>query len=404
MRALTALATIAVLTATPSLASAQFLADLKPTYLSWSSGFSPGGRVTLKSTIKNIGAWPSSSTTSGYYLSANSAISTGDLLLSSFSTPGIGIGGSYDHTVTITVPHNVGAGTCYIGVFADHGDKLGELSNSNNTLAGKTTCYGKPNLLITNISSSTKIAQRGGTVVLQASIANHGGVAAGAFEVGYYLSTNSTISTGDRLLATNGSAGLSAGRYYGRSTNVVIPMDAPLGTNMWLGAYADRNGQISEILETDNGLGINIRVYAQGSFTQYGKACPGRAGTSTHSATNPQGGPYIDTTTTYRLTNGVHNFAAVFMLGFSKTQWGPITLPFALDGIGAPGCMLHISPDILLSIGTDANGSGSLALKHPNDVRLVGASVFSQFASIEFGFNSLGLTYSNGLESKFGIL
>lgn len=404
MRPLTILTTLAALAASPSAAEAQFLADLVPTYLKWSAGFAPGGRVTLDSTIKNAGVWPSSSCSSGYYLSTDSTITTGDMLLASFTTPGIGIQGSTKHQTTITVPQNVGAGTCYIGVFADHNNALGEVSNTNNTLAGKTTCYGMPNLYVSNISVSTKWIERGRTVVMTSTHANSGGVTSGACSVGYYLSSNSTISTGDRLLTTKALGALSSGRSSGWSTNLVIPMDAAIGVDCWLGAYVDYAGQVSEISEADNGAGVQVRCYAQGLFSSFGKACPGRAGTSAHTATNSNGGPYINTTTSYKLTNGPRNFVSVFMLGASRDSWNSIPLPFALDVIGAPNCFLNVTPDILLSIGTNAAGDGQIDLKHPNEARFIGTSYYTQFANVEFGFNALGLTYSNGVQTMLGVL
>lgn len=392
-----------VLVALATPAEAQFLADLKPTYLKWSAGFVPGGKVRLDSTIKNVGLWGSSACTSGYYLSRDSSITSGDRLLYSFTTPKLAINASAKHNVTITVPRNVSAGTCYIGVFADRQNKLGELSNSNNTLSGKTTCYGKANLRITKLTSLSTRVPRGGRVSISTTIENDGGVNAGAYRLGFYLSTNSIISTGDTLLSSNSPSGLSAGKSFGLGLTVTIPTNARLG-DCWLGVYADDTGKISEVVETDNWRSLKSRCYVPGSFRSYGSGCPGRSGSSRHTVVNKSGAPYIGTTTEFRIENGPRNFVSLLLLGFSDKNWGVFTLPLPLDSLGAKGCRLLVSPDVILAVGTNAQGFGSASLPHPNDPKLVGLKFYTQFSNVELGFNPLDLTFSGAVASQLGQL
>ena len=89
------------------------------------------------------------------------------------------------------------------------------------------------------------------------------------------------------------------------------------------------------------------------------------------------------------------NSSAIFILGTTK-------LNISLAGIGAPTCTLLSSLDLLLVVPTGANGAATLALPIPNDMRLVGATFFNQFAVIDAGANSLGIAFSNGGKGIIG--
>ncbi len=49
--------------------------------------------------------------------------------------------------------------------------------------------------------------------------------------------------------------------------------------------------------------------------------------------------------------------AAVLLLGLSRRSWGGVPLPFALDGLGFPGCRLHTSVEVMLSASTGTVGT-----------------------------------------------
>lgn len=99
---------------------------------------------------------------------------------------------------------------------------------------------------------------KGQTVQLELSAENNGANTQTA-SLGFYVSTNNLISTGDTLIGT-GSLTLSRDGVHTFKVNVVIPNNLVSGTNYWLGAVIDRTGAITEFSESNNATYIPIRV------------------------------------------------------------------------------------------------------------------------------------------------
>lgn len=76
---------------------------------------------------------------------------------------------------------------------------------------------------------------------------------------GYYLSTNSTISTGDRLLATH-TFGLGRADVLTYKRGVAIPTDLTSGVTYYLGVIIDDNSSVSEVDEVNNASYHIIRI------------------------------------------------------------------------------------------------------------------------------------------------
>ena len=91
------------------------------------------------------------------------------------------------------------------------------------------------------------------------------------------------------------------------------------------------------------------------------------------------------------------------LLGFRRTSPFPIDLTAA----GAPGCWLNTSPDIINVVPVLATipSRYSIALWSmplPNDPKISGAKINSQFIDIDKAANKLGMVFSNGLEVTVG--
>ncbi len=91
----------------------------------------------------------------------------------------------------------------------------------------------------------------GGTIQLSASVVNQGALSAGAFRLGFYFSSNSTISTADVLFATCNASGLVPGGSFVCSGPVTIPSSLPPGV-YFVGVIADDQGAIAESNKTNN--------------------------------------------------------------------------------------------------------------------------------------------------------
>lgn len=101
---------------------------------------------------------------------------------------------------------------------------------------------------------------RGDTVKVEFTYENNGKNTQSNVQVGFYISTNDTISTADQRI---GGRTLSLGRakvYSPDHHTVTIPNNLSVNTTYWLGAIVDENNNISEAVEWNNATYIPIRV------------------------------------------------------------------------------------------------------------------------------------------------
>jgi len=92
----------------------------------------------------------------------------------------------------------------------------------------------------------------------------------------------------------------------------------------------------------------------------------------------------------------------LFFLGASRSKWGALTLPLDLKVLGAPGCLLLTSTDIVLTVPTDAVGRASVPLSVPNMSSLIGKHFYGQYLIHDPGANKLNLVASPGIDATVG--
>ncbi|MBI5851131.1 MAG: hypothetical protein HZB39_08900 [Planctomycetes bacterium] len=101
---------------------------------------------------------------------------------------------------------------------------------------------------------------------------------------------------------------------------------------------------------------------------------------------------------------GVAPGAASWMAtGFSAQSWGSVTLPWALDVVGAPGCWLRVEPFVWFPCTPDGNGVPTWSITIPVATALAGLEFFNQVLVIDPGVNALGAVLSNAYRSVIGI-
>ena len=98
-----------------------------------------------------------------------------------------------------------------------------------------------------------------GTVVKPEFTFENNGRSTQSPEVGWYLSSNSTISTADTLLGTS-TPTLGRNDVYTTSKSVTLPGSLTSGAYYWLGVVVDKDDVISEINEANNATHIRIYV------------------------------------------------------------------------------------------------------------------------------------------------
>ncbi|MBK9383260.1 MAG: PKD domain-containing protein [Planctomycetes bacterium] len=89
--------------------------------------------------------------------------------------------------------------------------------------------------------------------------------------------------------------------------------------------------------------------------------------------------------------------AAFFAMGLSDVDWLGLMLPIALDPLGAPGCSVFSSHDLVLGPYGFVRGSLSLPVVVPLDGLLTAAPSFWQAYSFDPAQNALGVATSNAL-------
>ncbi len=120
-----------------------------------------------------------------------------------------------------------------------------------------------PDLIVTFLSGPSS-GQIGGQIAVQANIRNQGYISAGSFRLGFYFSTDPTITLGDVFSGyTCSFSGLSAGNSATCSGNIGVPSSLSPGT-YYLGAIVDDIGQVTESNE-----GNNARAADSGPITLY---------------------------------------------------------------------------------------------------------------------------------------
>ncbi|MEZ5989123.1 MAG: hypothetical protein R3F30_08370 [Planctomycetota bacterium] len=95
------------------------------------------------------------------------------------------------------------------------------------------------------------------------------------------------------------------------------------------------------------------------------------------------------------------NNGSVAFLGFSRTNHGPLTLPFDLTPLGAPSNWLNVSVDLVVPLPLSASGSvfaGSTTIPVPADNTLPGLHVFMQGVFVDTKASSFGLVFSEGID------
>ena len=95
------------------------------------------------------------------------------------------------------------------------------------------------------------------------------------------------------------------------------------------------------------------------------------------------------------------NGIGVLLHGASDATWLGQFLPFDLTPLGAAGCKVFASGEILLGITTDASGASTQNFTLSNQASLFGVTFFNQYA-IADSANVFGSVLSNAGKGRIG--
>ena len=198
----------------------------------------------------------------GYYLSTDSVYSIGDTYLTSAYVSSLSAGYTYDVSPSLYIPTGTAYGQYYIIAIADYESYVTETNENNNTRALRITVTA-PNVDL-RISSFTATSS---TVVASSYFyptvyeVNTGTTLAGYNYVYYYLSTDSTYSTGDTYLTYSSVSSLSGGYSTLLSPSLYIPSGTTSG-QYYIIAIADYESDVAETNENNNTRALRITVTA----------------------------------------------------------------------------------------------------------------------------------------------
>jgi len=213
-----------------------------------------------------LGEYAASSSTWGTWVAQVGFVSASSLAVSvvgngtvTSSPPGISCPGtcsaSFASGTTVTLTATPSGSSSFAGWSGDCA-AAGTASTCTLTMTSSrtvTATFSSPALpdLVAAINPIPSTGTVGGSLQLSASVVNQGAVSAGAFRLGVYFSSNTTITTLDVLFATCNVPGLAAGASFLCSGPVTIPSSLSPGV-YFVGVIADDQGAVAESNEANN--------------------------------------------------------------------------------------------------------------------------------------------------------
>ncbi|MCC6670701.1 MAG: DUF4397 domain-containing protein [Planctomycetes bacterium] len=131
------------------------------------------------------------------------------------------------------------------------------------------------------------------------------------------------------------------------------------------------------------------------SFAAEGVACG--ASRIASSVSNPELGETFE----FVLDGARPNVPGMLLVGVSSTRLGGLVLPLDLGYLGATGCTLYTSGEVMLPLTTDGAGRATYRAAAPGFLAGTRGSAYAQFIHMAQGANPFGMQLSNGLAIRF---
>jgi subtilase family serine protease len=236
------------------LTQAQAQPDLKVISLNVQDYTAPGVGIFIGDVTRNIGDTTAPETITTYYLSKDKKISKLDIKLGRRYVPALDPGVANSGTRYVMIPETVAPGQWYIIANADGGMYVTESKEGNNKKVKPITVLGVasanlPDLVVSSLTAPGSAAP-GDKITITDKTENLGPGNAFITKTAFYLSTDTTLDSGDVAIGSRYVPALDAGAYSQKNTSVVIP-DVADGT-YYIIANADDFGVLAEVDETNN--------------------------------------------------------------------------------------------------------------------------------------------------------
>jgi len=154
--------------------------------------------------------------------------------------------------------------------------------------------------------------------------------------------------------------------------------------------------QSADVNAMDDGLVRVITTQPKsdvGVSWTFGASCPSSSGFLPRIGAT--GNPVLDGSYTTTLRAAPPVTPALWILGGLRT-------PQPLTPIGATGCTLYTPLTLVLPLATDLAGTANYTVAVPFNLFFIGQTVYSQWALLDIGANTLGVTTTSGAAFKLG--
>ena len=211
---------------------------------------------TLSATVRNDGDGDSVVTTLRYYRSSDSTISTSDTQVGSDTVGILNPSDTEDESISLTSPSSSGTyyyGACVVSV-------SGESDTTNNcsdSVAAVVQSIGNYDYVVASFSVRDTVVGPGESVRLIATARNDGTGRSLSTALHYYLSTDSTITTGDTRVSSDQIPELNSGQTSRQSDSVSAP--TATGTYYYGACFSAH----PEELNTQNNCSSGVQVTVQ---------------------------------------------------------------------------------------------------------------------------------------------
>ncbi|GAA4377124.1 hypothetical protein GCM10023186_11680 [Hymenobacter koreensis] len=222
-----------------------------------------GNTVGTFVTIFNQGNTQALSSNVGYYLSTNATLDASDVLLSQSTNGGpLNANSSSSRSVNVLIPANTAVGSYFVLFVADPLNQVTETNENNNVVSAQLTVVAPGvDLTVQQPFLSRVSAAAGATLQTNATVVNQGTTTANNSTLGYYLSTDVTLSANDVAIGTTPVFPVTAGNGQVVYGSVTIPAATTPGSYFVLFA-ADATNIISETNEQNNVANIPLTITA----------------------------------------------------------------------------------------------------------------------------------------------
>ncbi len=213
-----------------------------------------GGSITLNDAVKNQGNADAGAFTISFYLSSDTFLASGDVLICTRSVASLAAGASDPATgtavTTCPIPA-VAPGGYYVIVSDDSAGGVAESVEANNTAYTASRLTIGADLTPTTVS----VTKSGNTLTLADQVKNQGNVNAGGFTVSFYLSLDAFLGSGDTFICSRSVPSLAAGASDPATGTATSTCSVPSGVatgNSYVIVNDDSGAVIPETVETNN--------------------------------------------------------------------------------------------------------------------------------------------------------